>query len=91
MKTRIPWPAACGVPWGLPAARQAAAEALRIANDVDRADEAKIIEDLKTKMTIYSPSADELKRWEEAGKGIWPKFQDKIDRKVMDRVLAVQN
>jgi TRAP-type C4-dicarboxylate transport system substrate-binding protein len=71
--------------------RQAAAEALKIANDVDRADEAKIIDDLKAKMTIYSPSADEQRRWEEAGKGIWPKFQDKIDKKVMDRVLAVQN
>lgn len=71
--------------------RQAAQEALKIANDADRADEAKIVEDLKTKMTFYSPTPEELKRWEDAGRGIWPKFQDKIDRKVMDRVLAVQN
>ena len=71
--------------------RQAAQEALKIANDADRADEAKIVEDLKARMTIYSPTPEELKRWEEAGRGIWPKFQDKIDRKVMDRVLAVQN
>ena len=47
--------------------------------------------DRKAAMQFYTPTPDEFKRWEDAGKAIWPKFQDKIDRKVFERVLSVQN
>ncbi|MFO1283122.1 MAG: TRAP transporter substrate-binding protein [Burkholderiales bacterium] len=71
--------------------QDAAAEALKIANDADRADESKFMSELKAKVTFYTPTAEELKRWEAPARAIWPKFQDKIDQKVLDRVLASQS
>jgi tripartite ATP-independent transporter DctP family solute receptor len=71
--------------------RRASQEALKVANAADRADEAQIIESLKKNMAFYEPTPEEFKRWEDAGKAIWPKFKDKIDPKVFARVLAVQN
>jgi len=71
--------------------RRVSQEALKIANEADRADEAKVVDALKANMQFYTPTPDEFKRWEDAGKAIWPKFQDKIDRKVFERVLSVQN
>lgn len=69
----------------------ASSEALKIANDADRSDEAKFMADLKTKMTFYDPTPEEMKKWEGPARALWPKFTEKMDKRILDRVMASQN
>lgn len=71
--------------------RQAADEALKVANDADRADEARFLKQMEAKgIRFYRPTAEESRQWSEAARGIWPKFEDKIDKNILNRVLAAQ-
>jgi TRAP-type C4-dicarboxylate transport system substrate-binding protein len=68
----------------------ASAEALTMANDADRADEAKHLETASKSITFYTPSDAELAMWREPALKVWDQFKDKIDPTIMQRVLDVQ-
>ena len=70
--------------------RDASAEALKMANDADRADAAKFMEQLSEKIAFYSPTDEELAQWREAALTVWDKFRDKIDADILKRVVEVQ-
>ncbi len=79
----------------LPAALQdvvlkASEEALKIANDADRADETKHLEAASKAITFYTPTETELAQWREPALKVWDQFKDKIDPTIMQRVLDVQ-
>ena len=67
-----------------------AAEALKIANDADRADAAKFMKQLSGKIQFYEPSEQEFKQWRDAALTVWDKFKGKIDPKILNRVVEVQ-
>ena len=69
---------------------KASEEALKIANDADRADEAKHLEAASKSITFYTPSDAELEMWREPALKVWDQFKDKIDPTIMQRVLDVQ-
>ena len=71
--------------------RDASAEALQIANDADRADAAKFMEQLSQGIEFYSPSDAEFAAWRDAALTVWDKFRDKIDADILNRVVEVQN
>ena len=71
--------------------RDASAEALQIANDADRADAAKFMEQLSQTIEFYSPSDAEFAAWRDAALTVWDKFRDKIDADILTRVVEVQN
>jgi len=69
----------------------AAKEALVIANEADRRDEARFVQQMEAKgIRFYRPTAAESKLWSDAARSIWPKFDDKINRDILNRVLAAQ-
>lgn len=70
---------------------EASKEALKVANAADRNDEAKYVSELKKTVTFYTPTAAEMKRWEEPARAMWTRFSEKIDKKTLDRALQVQN
>ena len=39
---------------------------------------------------FYRPTPEEAKQWSDIARGIWPTFQDKINKDVLNRVLAAQ-
>lgn len=69
---------------------KASEEALKIANDADRADEAKHLEAASKTITFYTPTDAELSQWREPALKVWDQFKDKIDPTIMQRVLDVQ-
>lgn len=69
---------------------KASEEALKIANDADRADEAKHLEAASKTITFYTPTDTELSQWREPALKVWDQFKDKIDPTIMQRVLDVQ-
>lgn len=71
--------------------RDASAEALKMANDADRADAAKFMEQLSQNIEFYSPSDAEFTEWRNAALTVWDKFRDKIDADTLNRVVEVQN
>lgn len=70
--------------------RQETVRALSVANELDRKDESLVYEELKKKMTIYTPSAEEMKQWEAPALALWPELTAKLDKALIDRVVAVQ-
>lgn len=70
--------------------QQEAEHALSVANELDRNDERLVFEELQTKMTIYTPNAEEMKQWREAALAIWPELTAKLDKALIDRVVVVQ-
>lgn len=70
--------------------RQEAARALSVANELDRKDERTVYDELKKKMTIYTPTAEEMKQWEAPALALWPELTAKLDKALIDRVVAVQ-
>ncbi|MDQ2081499.1 TRAP transporter substrate-binding protein [Xanthobacteraceae bacterium Astr-EGSB] len=70
--------------------RDASAEALKVANDADRADGAKFLADLSKKITFYTPTAAELELWRKPALAIWDRFLDKMDKDMLSRVVAIQ-
>jgi len=80
---------------GLPADQKkmitdSAAEALKVANDADRADASKFLEGLSGKIKFYSPAGQEFEQWRSAALTVWDKFRDKIDGAILKRVVEVQ-
>jgi TRAP-type C4-dicarboxylate transport system substrate-binding protein len=67
-----------------------AADALKIANDADRADAAKFMENLATKIKFYEPTEEEFEQWRSSALKVWDKFRDKIDADILARVVEVQ-
>lgn len=67
-----------------------AAEALKIANDADRADAAKFMEKLSGTIAFYEPTEEEFAQWRDAALTVWDQFRDKIDEEVLNRVVEVQ-
>lgn len=69
----------------------ASKEALDVANMADRNDEAKFIKAMEANgIKFYRPTEPELKLWSDAARGIWSKFNDKINKTILDKVVAVQ-
>lgn len=71
--------------------RDASAEALQMANDADRADAAKFMEQLSEKIEFYEPTDEEFAQWRDTALTVWGKFRDKIDADTLNRVVEVQN
>jgi TRAP-type transport system periplasmic protein len=70
---------------------QAARDALVVANEADRRDEAKFVKQMEARgIRFYRPTRDEAKQWSDAARGIWPRFDDKLNREILQRVLAAQ-
>lgn len=67
-----------------------AKRALAVANELDRKDERTVYEELKKQMTIYTPTAEEMKQWEDAALSLWPELTEKLDKTLVDRVVAAQ-
>lgn len=65
-------------------------EALKVANDADRADAAKFLEGLSGKVKFYTPTDKEFGQWRNAALTVWDSFRGKIDKAVLDRVVEVQ-
>ena len=65
-------------------------EALAIANEADRADIARITEELTKKIEFYTPTDEEFAQWRDAAMGIWDQFTESIDPEILARVQAVQ-
>lgn len=72
------------------AIKDSAAEALKIANDADRADAAKFMDQLSGTIKFYTPTDQEFEQWRSAALTVWDKFRDKIDPKILTRVVEVQ-
>lgn len=69
----------------------AAAEALRVANEADRRDESTLIKQMEAKgIKFYRPTAAESAQWSAAARAIWPKFDSKVNKEVLNRVVAAQ-
>ncbi len=68
----------------------ASAEALKIANDADRADAAQFMDQLAGNISFYTPTEQEFEEWRAAALTVWDKFRDKIDADVLNRVVEVQ-
>lgn len=69
----------------------ASKEALDVANTADRNGEATFIKQMEAKgIKFYRPTAPELKLWSDAARAIWSKFDDKINKTILDKVVAVQ-
>jgi len=69
----------------------AANEALRVANEADRRDEDKFVKQMEARgIKFYRPTAAEGKMWSDAARGIWPKFDDKVNKEVLNRVVSAQ-
>ncbi len=69
----------------------AAKEALQIANDADRRDEETFVKRMEARgIKFYRPTPAESKLWSDAAQGIWPKFDDKINKEVLNRVISAQ-
>lgn len=71
--------------------RDASAEALKTANDADRADAAKIMAQLSERIEFYEPTDEEFAQWRDMALTVWDKFRDKIDADVLNRVVEAQN
>lgn len=71
--------------------RAAAEEALTIANEADRADVAKYLEQLSDKMSFYRPTAEELELWREPALAVWDRFAADLDADLLARIEEVQN
>ncbi|MBO9354479.1 hypothetical protein GG851_10785 [Bordetella petrii] len=71
--------------------QQEAARALAVANDLDRKDEATVYDELKKKIDIYTPDADEARQWEIPARALWPQLTQKLDKTLVERVVAVQS
>lgn len=69
---------------------EASAEALKLANDADRADEANHLETASASIEFYTPTEDELEQWRGPALKVWDQFKDKIDPAIMQRVIEVQ-
>lgn len=65
-------------------------EALAIANAADRADIARMIEELKEKVEFYTPTEEEFQQWRSAGMSVWEKVADSIDADILARVQSLQ-
>lgn len=65
-------------------------EALAIANAADRADIARITEELTENVAFYKPTEEEFAQWRDTAMGIWSQFTDSIDPEILARVQAVQ-
>lgn len=70
--------------------REAADEALKIANEADRADVAKYLEQLSGKMSFYRPTAEELERWRELALSVRDQFAADLDADLLARIEEVQ-
>lgn len=70
--------------------REAADEALKIANEADRADVAKYLEQLSGKMTFYQPTAEELEQWRESALTVRDQFAAELDADLLARIEEVQ-
>lgn len=69
----------------------AAKEAEAVANEADRRDEARFISEMEAKgIRFYRPAANETKLWSDPARGIWSRFEDKIDRQILAKVVAAQ-
>ncbi len=69
----------------------ASQEALAVANKADRDGEARFVKEMEGKgIKFYRPTEPELKLWSDAARSIWSKFDDKINKTILDRVVAVQ-
>ena len=71
--------------------RDASDEALKMANDADRADAAKIMAQLSETIEFYEPTDEEFAQWREMALTVWDKFRDKIDADILNRVVEAQN
>ena len=71
--------------------RDASAEALKMANDADRADAAKIMAQLSETIEFHDPSEEEFAQWREMALTVWDQFRDKIDADILNRVVEAQN
>jgi len=70
--------------------RDASVEALKIANEADRADAAKFMEDLSETIDFYTPTPEEFEQWREPALAVWDQFRDQIDADILERVVEVQ-
>lgn len=70
--------------------QQEADRALSVANKFDRDDELTVNEELKKHMTIYTPTAEEMKQWKEPALALWPDLTSKLDKALIERVTAIQ-
>lgn len=70
--------------------QDASDEALKIANEADRADASKFLEQLAGKVEFYTPTDAEFAKWREAALKVWDQFRDKIDADILARVVEVQ-
>jgi tripartite ATP-independent transporter DctP family solute receptor len=69
----------------------AANESLQVANDADRRDEAGFVKRMEAKgIKFHRPTSAESKSWSDAARAIWPKFDDKINKELLNRVLSAQ-
>ena len=70
--------------------QQEAKRALLVANKFDQDDERSVNEELRKHMAIYTPTADEMKKWEEPALALWPELTAKLDKALVERVITVQ-
>lgn len=71
--------------------RAAAEEAQAIANEADRRDEARFVSEMEARgIRFHRPSAEEAKLWSEPARALWKRFEDKINRDILAKVMAAQ-
>ena len=70
--------------------KDASAEALKIANEADRADASKFLDQLSGTIEFYTPTDAEFEQWRSAALTVWDQFRDKIDADILARVVEVQ-
>lgn len=69
----------------------AAKEAEELANAADRRDEQRFVSEMEAKgIKFYRPTADEAKQWSDPARAIWSKFEDKINKAILAKVIAAQ-
>jgi TRAP-type C4-dicarboxylate transport system substrate-binding protein len=68
----------------------ASVEALKIANQADREDEKTVLDRISKRVTVYRPTEAEMKRWEAPARALWPQFTEKLDKKLLDRIVGLQ-
>lgn len=71
--------------------RIAAQEAQAIANEADRRDEARFVAEMEARgIRFHRPTAEEARLWSEPARALWKRFEDKINKDILAKVLAAQ-
>jgi len=69
-------------------AKEAEKEIIKITGE----DIAKCKDEAINKMgvKVYKPTPEELEKWREAGRSVWPKYSKEVPQKLLDDILAIQ-